>query len=58
VDVLVGETWLAAFQHATATRVRNTLDITVCQMMRLRTGKIKKVRGIYSDQHALDEFWS
>jgi ketosteroid isomerase-like protein len=58
VDVLVGERWLAAFQHATATRGQKHLDITVCQMMRLQDGKIKEVRGYYSDQYALDEFWS
>jgi len=58
LDVLVGESWAAALQHATATRGQKHLDITACQVMRLQDGKIAEVRGYYSDQYALDEFWS
>jgi ketosteroid isomerase-like protein len=58
LDVLLGGSWAAALQHATATRRQKHLDITVCQLMRLQDGKITEVRGYYSDQYALDEFWS
>lgn len=58
VDVLVGSQLVAAFQHATAERGGRRLDVTACQVMTFRDGRIADVRGHYSDQYQLDEFWS
>jgi ketosteroid isomerase-like protein len=58
VDVLVGSHRVAAFQHATAERAGRKLDVTACQVMSFRDGLIADVRGHYSDQYQLDEFWS
>lgn len=58
VDVLVGSHRVAAFQHATAERSGRTLDVTACQVMSFRGELIADVRGHYSDQYQLDEFWS
>lgn len=57
VDVAVGESYVVAVQHATAHREDRTLDITGCQLMTVRDGLIREVRGHYSDQAALDSFW-
>jgi ketosteroid isomerase-like protein len=45
-------------QHATAEHGGKRLDITGCQLMTIEDGRITSVRGHYSDQYALDEFWS
>jgi ketosteroid isomerase-like protein len=58
VDVLANDRHVIALQHATATRGTKRLDLTVCQLMRIHDGKILEVRGHYSDQYALDDFWS
>lgn len=57
VDVAVGENYVVAVQHATAHREDRTLDITGCQLMTVRDGLIREVRGHYSDEAALDSFW-
>ncbi len=57
LDVAVGDHYLVAIQHATASHGGRTLDITGCQLMTVRDGKIVEVRGHYSDQYALDAFW-
>lgn len=57
VDVLVGSERVAAFQHATAERAGRRLDLTACQVMSFRQGLISDVRGHFSDQYQLDEFW-
>jgi ketosteroid isomerase-like protein len=58
LDVCEGEEHVVAVQRATARRGDETLDVTGCQLMRLEDGRIKEVRGHYSDQEALDAFWS
>jgi uncharacterized protein (TIGR02246 family) len=58
LDVAVGEDYVVAVQHATAQRDGMRLDVTGCQLMRIRDGRIAEVRGHYSDQEALDAFWS
>jgi uncharacterized protein (TIGR02246 family) len=58
VDVAVGERHVVAVQHATAERDGKRLDITACQLMRIENGKIALVWSHYSDQQALDGFWS
>jgi len=58
VDVMVGNERVAAYQHATAERAGRRLDVTACQVMSFRDGRIADVRGHYSDQYQLDEFWS
>jgi len=57
LDVAVGEHFVVAIQRATASYQGRTLDITGCQLMRVRDGVIQEVRGHYSDQTALDAFW-
>ncbi len=58
LDVAVGEHFVVAVQHATASREGRTLDVTACQLMEVSDGRISRVRGHYSDQEALDAFWS
>ena len=57
-DVAVGEEFVVAVQHATAAHAGKILDLTGCQLMRVEDGKITEVRGHYSDQYGLDDFWS
>jgi ketosteroid isomerase-like protein len=57
-DVLANDQHGVALQHATGSRGDKRLDVTACQVMRIRDGKISEVRGHYSDQYALDDFWS
>ena len=57
LDVAVGEEHVVAVQHATAERNGKRLDITACQLLRIEDGRIVEVRGHYSDQYALDDFW-
>lgn len=57
LDIAVGETYVVAVQHATADAHGRSLDITGCQLMRIKDGLISDVRGHYSDQAALDAFW-
>ncbi len=57
IDVAVGERFVVAVQHATAEHAGRRLDVTGCQLMRVRDGLIQEVRGHYSDEAALDEFW-
>ena len=58
IDVAVGADHVVAVQHATAERGEKRLNITACQLMTIEDGQITSVRGHYSDQYALDEFWS
>ena len=58
LDVAVGDTYVVAVQRATASRGERTLDITGCQLIRVSNGIIQNIRGHYSDQTALDDFWA
>jgi uncharacterized protein len=58
LDVAVGEDYVVAVQRATAEHDGWRLDVTGCQLMRIQDGRIVEVRGHYSDQEALDAFWS
>jgi len=51
-------TSLRAMLVATAERDGERLDLTACQLIRIEDGKIVEMRGHYSDQYALDDFWS
>lgn len=57
VDVAVGTDYIVAIQHATADHNGRTLDVTGCQLIRMRDGLIADVQGHYSDQYAFDAFW-
>lgn len=57
LDVAIGDTYVVAVQHATASHGGRALDITGCQLIRVEEGLIQEVRGHYSDQAALDAFW-
>jgi len=58
LDVAVGERFVVAVQHATASLEGRHLDVTGCQLMEITDGRISRVRGHYSDQEALDAFWT
>jgi uncharacterized protein len=57
MDVCVGDQYVVAVQRATAEHDGRTLDVTACQLMRIEDGLIVEVRGHYSNQRSLDEFW-
>ena len=57
LDLAVGSEYIVAIVHATAERTGYRLDQTVCQLMRVRRGKIVEVRGHYADEAALNAFW-
>ena len=57
LDLAVGAEYLVAIVHATADHAGRRLDLTVCQLMRVRDGQIREVRGHYGDEAALDAFW-
>jgi ketosteroid isomerase-like protein len=57
LDVAVGERYIVAIQHATAEREGKRLDITACQLLTIENGQIVELRGHYSNQYALDDFW-
>jgi uncharacterized protein (TIGR02246 family) len=58
LDVAEGERYVVAVQRATAAHDGKRLDVTGCQLMTVVDGRIAEVRGHYSDQEALDAFWS
>jgi ketosteroid isomerase-like protein len=58
LDVAAGERYVVAIQHAVGDHDGKRLDITACQLIRVEDGLIVEVRGHYSDQQALDAFWS
>lgn len=58
VDVAVGDRHIVALQRATGRRGDKRLDISACQPIRTEGPKIVHVRGHYSDQYALDAFWT
>ncbi len=57
LDLAVGSEYIVAVVRATADGAGPRLDQTVCQLMRVRQGKIVEVRGHYSDEAALNGFW-
>lgn len=58
LDITVGQDFIVAVQHVTAAYQGRHLDVTGCQLMRVDQGHIAEVRGHYSDQYALDAFFS
>jgi uncharacterized protein len=58
LDIAVGGRYVGAVQHATAGHNGKTLDITGRQLMKVEEGKVAEVRRHYSDQDALDAFWT
>lgn len=57
IDVAAGSDYVVAVQHPTADHDGRHLDVTACQLIRMRGGRIADVRGHYSDQYAFDAFW-
>jgi ketosteroid isomerase-like protein len=59
VDVAVGEHYLVAIQRTSGSLNGRTLEVTSCQLVRLRHGLIAEVSGLYTaDQLAeIDAFW-
>lgn len=57
MDVAVGTDHLVAVQHATAEHEGRRLDVTGCQLIRMKDGLIAEIQGHYSDQYAFDAFW-
>lgn len=58
LDVTLGERFVVAVQHATAALNGRTLDVTGCQLIEFTDGHVTRARGHYSDQEALDSFWT
>jgi uncharacterized protein len=58
MDILVGNSHVVALQHATGERSGKKLDLLACQLITVRHGRIESMQGFYSDQYALDAFWS
>jgi ketosteroid isomerase-like protein len=58
LDVCGGDEYVVAVQRATAEHGGRSLDVTGCQLIRVEDEKIVELRGHYSDQYALDEFWA
>lgn len=57
LDIAVGDRHVVAIQHATGDYQGRRLDVTGCQLMTMRDGLIDQMRGHYSDQRMLDDFW-
>jgi ketosteroid isomerase-like protein len=57
VDICVGERFVVAVQHATGEHDGRVLDLTACQVIQIRDGKIAEVRGHYYDTNALTTFF-
>ena len=57
LDLAVGDQYIVAIVHASAERPGYRLDQTVCQLMRVHSGKIVEVRGHYADEAELNAFW-
>lgn len=58
LDITVGHDFIVAVQHVTAACQGRHLDVTGCNLMRADQGHIADVQGHYSDQYALDAFFS
>jgi len=58
IDVAVGQRFTVAVQHATAAHNGKTLDVWACQRITVKDSRIVEIQGHYSDQFALDGFWS
>ena len=59
VDVAVGETYVVAIQRTSGCLKGRTLNVTSCQLVRMRHGLIAEVSGLYTaDQLAeIGAFW-
>jgi uncharacterized protein len=57
LDICAGDTYVVALQHATAEHQGRKLDVSACQRMQIEGDRIIEVRGHYSDQRDLDNFW-
>jgi uncharacterized protein len=57
LDIAVGQEFAIAVQHTTASHQGRVLDVTGCQVLRLKDGLITEIRGHYSDLYALDAFF-
>ncbi|HXX72098.1 MAG TPA: nuclear transport factor 2 family protein [Candidatus Acidoferrales bacterium] len=57
-DVLANDQYAVALQHTTARRGSKGLDVTACQVVRIRDGRILEMQGYYSDQYGIDDFFS
>lgn len=57
VDLCVGERFVVAIQHATGEHEGRALDLTACQVVQVREGKVVEVRGHYFDTSALTAFF-
>ncbi len=57
-DVVANDRHAIALEHATGRVGDKTLDVTSLLHFQLRDGKIVRLRSHYSDQYAVDEFWT
>lgn len=57
VDLAVGDAHIVAIVHATAEHAGRQLDQSVCQLIRMRDGRIAEIDGHYGNPAQLDAFW-
>jgi ketosteroid isomerase-like protein len=57
IDLCVGDKYAVAIQHAAGEHEGRTIDMTACQVIAVRNGKITEVRGHYFDPRALTDFF-
>jgi ketosteroid isomerase-like protein len=59
VDVAVGEKYIVAIQRTSGCLKGRKLDITSCQLVRMRHGLITEVSGLYTAEQLaeIDAFW-
>jgi ketosteroid isomerase-like protein len=57
LDLAVGDAYIVAIVHATATYAGRSLDQRVCQLIRVEDGMIREIHGHYADVAQLDAFW-
>jgi len=59
IDVAVGEHYLVVIQRSSGVLKGRCLDVTSCQLVKMRHGLITEVSGLYTADQlaAIDAFW-
>lgn len=59
VDIAVGEHYLVVIQRTSGVLKGRSLDVTSCQLVKMRHGLIVEVSGLYTADQlaAIDAFW-
>lgn len=57
-DILATDEHITALMHTTAEREGKKLDMNYALIFHVKDGKITEGWDLWTDQHAVDEFWS